>query len=84
MHEQNSVRILIQNSPEDFRQAGELKNGTFPAQLRNSAIVIIHSQLRKQEHVHGILKRERMVNCCCSSSIPVLITIITIPGHFLR
>lgn len=62
-HEQNDWRILIlsiQNSPEYFWQTlGRLQNGRFPDQWRNSAVFIIHSQLRKQEHVHRILKRER-------------------------
>lgn len=84
MHEQKHVRILIQNSPEDLRQAGELQNGTFPAHLRNSAIIIIHSQVRKQESIDGILKRKRAVDFCCSSAIPGLIIRITIPGHILR
>lgn len=55
----------------------------FPAPLKNSAILIIHSQFRRQESAHGILKR-RIVDFCCSSAIPVLIVIITIPGHCLR
>lgn len=70
----------MQNSLEDFRQAGEFEDGMFLSQLRNSAILIVHSQLRKQEGVHGVLKTAHF---CWSSAMPVLI-IITIPGHFLR